>query len=52
MKSSPLNYIAVITNKYMEESIHIDVYIPVTITHVKENKTQKKKNIIDMSGYF
>ena len=34
MKSSPLNYIAIITNIHMKQSIHITVCIPVTITYI------------------
>ena len=38
MKSSPLNYITIIAKIHMEQSMHINVSIPVTITHVKENR--------------
>jgi hypothetical protein len=37
MKSSPLNYVTIITNILIEQSIHIYVGIPVTITHVKDS---------------
>ena len=44
MKSSPCNYITNITHIHMKKSRHINESIPVTITHVKENrKTAKKK---------
>ena len=42
MKSSPLNYISVIINKYMEESMHIDVYTSNNYTCKRE---QMKRNI-------
>ena len=38
MMSLTLNYITIIINKHMEQSMHINVGIPVTITYVKENK--------------
>ena len=38
MKSSPWNYITDITHVHMKKSMHINESIPVTITHVKENK--------------
>jgi hypothetical protein len=45
MKSSPLNYITIITNIHIEQNMHINVSIPVTITHVKRTpKNRKKKN--------
>jgi hypothetical protein len=47
MNSSPLNYITNITHIHMKKSIHINVCIPVTITHVKENrKTEEIKKLL------
>ena len=43
MKSSPWNYITNITYIHMKKSIHINESIPVTITHVKENRKTVKK---------
>jgi cellulose synthase/poly-beta-1,6-N-acetylglucosamine synthase-like glycosyltransferase len=43
MKSSPWNYIINITHIYMNKSIHINDSIPVTITHVQENRKSVKK---------
>ena len=44
MKSSPGNYIPNITYIHMKKSMPINESIPVTITHVKENrKTVEKK---------
>ena len=37
-KSSHLNYLTIKTNIHMEQTMHINVCIPVTITHVKENR--------------
>jgi len=42
MKSSPLNNIIVITHIHMKKSMHINESIPVTITHVKENRKTAK----------
>jgi len=48
MKFSPLNYIIIITIIHMEQSMHINVCISVTITHVKENrKIERKKKLGD-----
>jgi len=33
MKSSPLNYITIITHIRMEQNMYINVGIPVTLTH-------------------
>jgi hypothetical protein len=56
MKSSPFNYITNKTHIQMKKSIHINVCIPVTITHVKENrKTEEIKNYWghnDHAGYI
>jgi hypothetical protein len=38
MKSSPGNYIINITHIHMKKSMYINESIPVTITHVKENR--------------
>ena len=43
MKSSPWNYIINITHVHMEQSMHINGSIPVTITHVKENRKTVEK---------
>jgi hypothetical protein len=43
MKSSPWNCITNITHMHMKTSMHIHDSIPVTITHVKENRKQRKK---------
>jgi hypothetical protein len=43
MKSSPLNYITIITNIHMKQNMHINVCILVTITHVKENRKIERK---------
>ena len=43
MKSSPCNYITNITHIHMKKSRHINESIPVTITHVKENRNTAKK---------
>jgi hypothetical protein len=60
MKSSPWNYIINITHIYMNKSIHINDSIPVTITHVQENrksvKKKEKKKVLcghnDHAGYI
>ena len=59
MKSSPWNYITNITHIHMKKSMHNNESIPVTITHVKENrKTVKKreKDVVcrhdDHAGYI
>ena len=44
MKSPPLNYITIITNIHIEQSMHINVSIPVTITHVKTTEKWKEKS--------
>jgi hypothetical protein len=38
MKSSHWNYITNITHIHIKKSTHINESIPVTITHVKENR--------------
>ena len=43
MKSSPLNYITIITNIHMKQNMHINVCIPVTIKHVKENRKIERR---------
>jgi hypothetical protein len=43
MKSSHWNYITNITHIHMKKSTHINESIPVTITHVKENRKTVKK---------
>jgi len=44
MKSSTLNYITIITNIHIAQSMHINASIPETNTHVKENrKTEEEK---------
>jgi hypothetical protein len=43
MKSSPWNYITDITHVHMKKSMHINESIPVTITHVKENRKNSVK---------
>jgi len=43
MKSSPWNCITSITHIHMKKSIHNNESIPVTITHVKENRKTVKK---------
>ena len=43
MKSSPWNYITDITHVHMKKSMHINESIPVTITHVKENRKTVQK---------
>jgi hypothetical protein len=43
MKPSPGNYIINITHIHMKKSMHINEGIPVTITHVKENRKTAKK---------
>jgi len=46
MKSSTLNYITIITNIHIAQSMHINASIPETNTHVKENrKTEEEKNV-------
>jgi hypothetical protein len=59
MKSSPWNYITNITHIHMKKTMHNNESIPVTITHVKENrKTVKKreKDVVcrhdDHAGYI
>jgi hypothetical protein len=52
MKSSPWNYITNITHIHMEKSMHTNESIPVTITHVKENrKTGKKRGKEVLCGH-
>jgi len=47
MKSSTLNYITIITNIHIAQSMHINVSIPETNTHVKENrKTEEEKTFL------
>ena len=36
MQSSPLNYITIIANIHMEQKVHTHVYVPVTVTHIKD----------------
>ena len=43
MKFSPWNFIINITHIHMKKSMHINESIPVTITHVKENRKTVKK---------
>ena len=43
MNSSPLNYIIIITNIHMKKSMHINVCIPITITHVKDNRKTEEQ---------
>ena len=43
MKSSPLKYITDITHIHIEQSMHINVCIPVTITYVQENRKIERK---------
>ena len=43
MKSSPCSYITNITHIHMKKSMHINESIPVTITHVKENRNTVEK---------
>ena len=43
MKSSPWNYIIDITHIHMKKGMHINGSIPVTITHVKENRKTVEK---------
>jgi hypothetical protein len=43
MKSSHWNYITNITHIHMKKSMHINESIPVTITHVQENRKIVKK---------
>jgi hypothetical protein len=53
MKSSPCNYITNITHIHMKKSMNINESIPVTITHVNENrKTVKKGNTMNMMDIF
>ena len=60
MKSSPWNYIIDITHIHKKKSMHINGSIPVTITHVKENrkivKKRGKKQVLcghdDHAGYI
>ena len=47
MKSSLGNYITNITHLHMKKSMHINGSIPVTITHVKENRKTVKKGGTD-----
>jgi hypothetical protein len=51
MKSSPLNYITIITNTHMKQYMHINVCIPVTITHVKENRKIERKTSRFLCGH-
>jgi hypothetical protein len=43
MKSSPWNYITNITHLHKKKSMHNNESIPVTITHVKENRKTVEK---------
>ena len=56
MKSSPWNYIINISHIHMKKSMHINESIPVTITHVKENRKKRKKEVLcghdDHAGYI
>ena len=46
MKSSPWNYIIDITHIHMTKGMHINGSIPVTITHVKENRKGEKRSFV------
>jgi hypothetical protein len=46
MKSSPWNYIIDITHIHMKKGMHINGSIPVTITHVKENRKGEKRSFV------
>jgi hypothetical protein len=46
MKSSPWNYIIDITHIHMKKGMHINGSIPVTITHVKENRKEEKRSFV------
>ena len=43
IKSSPWNYITNITHLHKKKGMHNNESIPVTITHVKENRKTVKK---------
>ena len=49
MNSSPCNYITNITHIHMKKGMNINESIPVTITHVKENRKTVKEEEKELS---